>query len=98
MACGIGANATHAEEADPTVVRVAELAIDPAQLEAYKVAAKEQMEESIRVEPGVLAIYSVAEKDNPNSLRFFEVYASKEAYRAHIESPISRSTSLSRNQ
>lgn len=88
LACGLAsAHAACAEESDKTVVRIAELVIDPAQLDAYKAAVKEEMEESIRVEPGVLAIYSVAEKDKPNSLRFFEIYANDEAYRAHIESP-----------
>lgn len=87
MAGSLGAGTVQAQEAPTTVVRIAELVIDPAQLEAYKVAVREEMEESIRVEPGVLAIYSVAEKGKPNSLRFFEIYASEEAYRAHIESP-----------
>ena len=87
MACSLGAGTVQAQETSTTVVRIAELVIDPAQLEAYKVAVREEMEESIRVEPGVLAIYSVAEKGKPNSLRFFEIYASEEAYRAHIESP-----------
>lgn len=88
MVCGLAsAAAVQAQEAGKTVVRIAELVIDPAQLDAYKVAVKEEMEESIRVEPGVLAIYSVAEKDKPNHLRFFEIYADDEAYRAHIESP-----------
>jgi len=45
------------------------------------------METSVRVEPGVLAIYSVAEKDNPSRLRFFEIYADEAAYKAHIASP-----------
>lgn len=87
VACSLGAGTVQAQETPATVVRIAELVIDPAQLEAYKVAVREEMEESIRVEPGVLAIYSVAEKGKPNSLRFFEIYASEEAYRAHIESP-----------
>ncbi|MBC3205310.1 antibiotic biosynthesis monooxygenase [Pseudomonas sp. SWRI111] len=87
MACSLGAGTVQAQETTTTVVHIAELVIDPAQLEAYKVAVREEMEESIRVEPGVLAIYSVAEKGKPNSLRFFEIYASEEAYRAHIESP-----------
>lgn len=87
MICGIGTGAAQAQEGDRTVVRIAELVIDPAQLDAYKVILKEEMEESLRVESGVLAIYSVAEKDKPNSLRFFEIYASEDAYRAHIESP-----------
>ena len=53
-------------------VRMAELEIDPAQLESYKAAVKEEMETSVRVEPGVLAIYAVAEAGNPCRLRFFE--------------------------
>jgi quinol monooxygenase YgiN len=69
------------------VVRFAELEIDPAQLDAYTTAVKEEMETSVRVEPGVLAIYAVAEKDNPSKLRFFEMYADEAAYRAHIASP-----------
>ncbi|MGF6110176.1 putative quinol monooxygenase [Pseudomonas frederiksbergensis] len=85
--CGLGTGTAQAQEAAKTVVRIAELVIDPAQLEAYKVAVKEEMEESIRTEPGVLAIYSVAEKDKPDNLHFFEIYASEDAYRAHIESP-----------
>ncbi|MEQ4575224.1 MAG: putative quinol monooxygenase [Gammaproteobacteria bacterium] len=85
---GGAATATlHAQPPDTTVVRIAELVIDPAQLDAYTAAVKEEMETSIRLEPGVLAIYSVAEKDKPNSLRFFEIYASEQAYRSHIESP-----------
>jgi len=67
-------------------VRVAELEIDPAQLEGYKAAVREEMETSVRDEPGVLAIYAVAERDNPSRLRFFEVYADEAAYNAHIGS------------
>ena len=69
------------------VVRIAELEIDPAQIENYKVAVREEIEAAVRLEPGVLAIYSVAEKDNPTRLRFFEIYASDEAYKSHLESP-----------
>lgn len=69
------------------LVRIAELEIDPAQLEAYKAAVTEEIEASIRLEPGVLAIYSVALKENLAHLRFFEIYADENAYRQHIESP-----------
>ena len=69
------------------LVRIAELEIDPAQLERYKAAVTEEIETSIRVEPGVLAIYSVALKDNPAHLRFFEIYADENAYKRHLESP-----------
>lgn len=68
-------------------MRIAEIEIDPAQLEAYKVAAKDEIETSVRVEPGVLALYAVAEKDNPTQIKVFEIYANVDAYKAHLETP-----------
>ncbi|MDX0800622.1 antibiotic biosynthesis monooxygenase [Sinorhizobium medicae] len=75
------------QEAKGPVIRIAELEIDPAQMAAYSAAVKEEMEESIRVEPGVLALYAVSIKGQPNHLRFFEMYADQAAYEAHRESP-----------
>lgn len=69
------------------LVRIAELEIDPARLEAYTAAVTEEIEASIRVEPGVLAIYAVSLKERPNQLRFFEVYADEKAYLQHLASP-----------
>jgi quinol monooxygenase YgiN len=68
-------------------VRVADIEVDPAQREAFISAVKEEMDESLRVESGVLALYAVAEKDSPSHLRFFEVYADEAAYEAHLQSP-----------
>jgi quinol monooxygenase YgiN len=62
-------------------VRVAEIEIDPVQLEAYK----EQIEAAIRLEPGVLALYSVADKDNLAHITVFEIYTDVEAYKTHLE-------------
>jgi len=69
------------------VVRIAELEIEPTALSAYVAAVAEEIDESIRVEPGVAAIYSVALKEAPTHLRFFEIYADDVAYRQHIASP-----------
>jgi quinol monooxygenase YgiN len=76
-----------AQQVQKPVVRIAELEIDPAQLERYKAAVTEEIETSVRVEPGVLTIYSVALKDNPAHLRFFEIYADEDAYKRHLASP-----------
>jgi len=57
-----------------------------AQLKRYTAAVREEVETSVRVEPGVLAIYAVAEKDDPSRFRFFEMYADDAAYDAHIAS------------
>jgi quinol monooxygenase YgiN len=80
--CGV----VFAEEPRSPVVRIAELEIIPAHLEAFKAAVKEEMETSVRAEPGVLAIYAVSEKDYPTKLKFFEVYTDQAAFNAHIES------------
>jgi len=69
------------------LVRIAELRIAPEHLEAYTRAVRKEIEISVRVEPGVLAIYSVAEKTDPTSLRFFEIYADEVAYQSHLASP-----------
>ena len=69
------------------MVRIAELEIDPAQLDAYKAILAEEQEASVRLEPGVLMLHSVALADSPTSIRLLEVYASRSAYEAHIQSP-----------
>ena len=74
-----------AEERQAGYVQIAELDVDPAQLESYEAAAKEQIETAIRVEPGVLALYSVADKNNPSHIRVLEMYRDIDAYKAHLE-------------
>ena len=74
-----------ADDMQRQYVQVAEIEIDPAQLHAYKAAVTEQIETATRVEPGVLVLYAVSEKDNPAHVRVFEIYRDVEAYRSHLE-------------
>ncbi|WP_433974344.1 putative quinol monooxygenase [Tunturiibacter lichenicola] len=76
-----------AEPDQPRIVRLAELEIDPAQLEACKAALKEEIEASIRIEPGVLTLYAVSVKDHPDQIRLFEIYRDQASYQAHLQSP-----------
>jgi quinol monooxygenase YgiN len=76
-----------AEPAGSPIVRIAELQIDPAQLDSYKLALKEEIETSIRVEPGVLTLYAVTLKQHPEQIRLFEVYKDAAAYDSHLQSP-----------
>src|SRR5690242_4495657 len=69
------------------IVRIAELEIDPTRIESYKAALKEEIETSLRVEPGVLTLFAVSVKDRPAQIRIFETYADDAAYRAHLETP-----------
>jgi quinol monooxygenase YgiN len=71
---------------DP-VVRLAELEIDPAHLDAYKALLTEEIAASIRVEPGVLTLYAVSLKDHPNQIRLFEMYKDHAAYLSHLKAP-----------
>ena len=68
------------------VVQIASLQIDSAHLDEYKAMLKEGVETAIRVEPGVLTLYAVYEKEHPTHVTVFEVYADQAAYEAHIKS------------
>ena len=67
------------------VVRIARLQIDSAQLDSYKTALKLHAETAVRVEPGVLTLNAVYEKDHPTHVTVFEIYANVEAYHAHLQ-------------
>ncbi len=69
------------------MVRIAELEIDPVQIDAYNVALRAEISASIRLEPGVLALYAVAVKGHPEQVRIFEIYADQAAYEAHLKTP-----------
>jgi quinol monooxygenase YgiN len=76
-----------AEEAQGPYVRLAELEIDPAQLASFHSAVKEGIDTAVRVEPGVLALYAVAEKEHPSRVIVLEIYTDAQAYAAHLETP-----------
>jgi quinol monooxygenase YgiN len=69
------------------MVRLAKIQVDPAQLEQYNIALKEQMKTAVSVEPGVLTYYAVADKSDPTQITILEIYADTDAYKKHIETP-----------
>ena len=68
-------------------IQIAEIDVDPAHLDSYEAAVAEQIEAAIRLEPGVLVLYSVGNKDNPAHVTVFEIYRDCEAYLAHLQAP-----------
>src|SRR5215217_9784682 len=74
-------------QAQAQYVRLAELEIDPAQLDVFKAAVTEGVQAAVRSDPGVLALYAVYEKENPNRVRVFEMYTDAAAYVTHLETP-----------
>jgi quinol monooxygenase YgiN len=82
----ISAVSTFAQE-KKQMVRMAKLVIDAVQLETYKEFLKEEIETSVRIEPGVLTLYAVSEKENPTHITILEIYADIEAYKSHVQTP-----------
>ncbi len=80
-------NQSVAAQGKTPYVRIAKIVIDSVQLENYKAALKEGMEAAVRIEPGVITLYAVYDKDNPTHVTVFEIYADKEAYALHIQTP-----------
>jgi quinol monooxygenase YgiN len=75
------------ERTEDMLVRISEIEIDPTHLEEYKAILKEEAAASVRLEPGVIAIFPMHRRDEPTAVRILEIYASREAYEAHIKSP-----------
>jgi quinol monooxygenase YgiN len=69
------------------MVRLAKLVIDPGQLENFKAALKEEIETSVRIEPGVKTLYAVSEKNHPVHITILEIYADTAAYKTHLKAP-----------
>ena len=67
------------------IVRLAEIEVVPEFLDEYLAFAKEVGETSVKVEPGVLTLFSMQEKENPYKIHILEIYADKEAYQSHLQ-------------
>ncbi len=73
--------------AENNLVRLSKITVDPAQLDAYNAFLKEEIEASMRLEPGVLTLYATAEKDAPHKVTILEIYADRAAYESHLQTP-----------
>src|SRR5690606_22015887 len=76
----------HGQQKTP-MVRLAKIVVDSSRLEDYKAALKEQVQKSVQIEPGVLTLYAVSEKENPTYFTILEFYADSAAYKAHLQTP-----------
>ena len=66
------------------LVRLAVIEVDTAQLGKYNEFLKEEIEASIRLEPGVITLFGVAEKENPERITLFETYGDSSQYKSHL--------------
>lgn len=72
---------------EENVVRLSKITVDANRLDEYNAYLKEEIETSMRLEPGVLTLYAVAEKDAPNRITILEIYANRTAYENHLKTP-----------
>lgn len=73
--------------AENNLVRLSRITVDPDRLDAYNAFLKEEIEASMRLEPGVLTLYATAEKDAPHKVTILEIYADRSAYENHLKTP-----------
>ncbi len=69
------------------MIRLSEIEIDSNYLEEYKNILQVESRASVKLEPGVISIYPMYQKENPKQVRILEIYASKEAYELHLKTP-----------
>jgi quinol monooxygenase YgiN len=69
------------------IVRISEIEIHPNRLAEYNAILKAEAEASVRLEPGVIAIFPMSQKEKPTELRILEIYATREAYEGHLKTP-----------
>ncbi len=72
---------------DNMIIRISEIGIDSAYLDEYISILKEESEASVRLEPGVISIYPMFQKEHPTEIRILEIYADKVAYESHLQTP-----------
>ncbi len=80
-----GAKLAYAEE--KMMVRISEIQVHPQHLAQYKAILAEEAEASVRLEPGVIAIFPMTQRDDATEFRILEMYADRAAYEAHLKTP-----------
>lgn len=69
------------------MVRISEIEIYPEYLSQYKVIIKEESSASVKLEPGVLAIFPMFQKKDSTQIRILEMYQDQDAYQSHLKTP-----------
>lgn len=69
------------------IVRISEIEIHPEHLSEYKAILKEEASASVKLEPGVLAIFPMYQKTDSTQIRILEIYNDNDAYQSHLKTP-----------
>ena len=69
------------------ILNLFELGIQPGQTAAYDAVGQNNINASVGNEAGMLAMYSVKQKNNPHMAYMVEIYADDAAYQSHRATP-----------
>ncbi|SDZ65784.1 Quinol monooxygenase YgiN [Flavobacterium aquidurense] len=69
------------------MIRISEIEIYPEHLSEYKAILKEESSASVKLEPGVLAIFPMYKKKDSTQIRILEMYQDNDAYQSHLKTP-----------
>jgi len=69
------------------MIRLSEIEIDSSYLKEYNMILQEESRASVLLEPGVIAIYPMYQRQSPTQIRILEIYANREAYESHLKTP-----------
>ena len=83
----IGCTKTNEKMTNDLIVRIAEIEVNDGYLEQYLAAAHDVGTKSVETEPGVICIFPMQVKEQPNTIRIVEIYRDDEAYQAHLQTP-----------
>jgi quinol monooxygenase YgiN len=81
------ANSPAAQESTSMMIRMSEIQVAANQLDQYKGILAEEAQASVQLEPGVIAIFPMYEKDGDTKFRILEIYADRQAYEMHLKTP-----------
>lgn len=70
---------------DEMMIRISEIEIEPEYLDEYLSILKEESKASVELEPGVISIFPMYQKENPTNIRILEIYGNRKAYETHLE-------------
>ena len=69
------------------ITRIAEIEVNDGYLEPYLAAAHNVGTKSVETEPGVICIFPMQVKEQPNTIRIVEIYRDSASYQAHLQTP-----------
>ena len=69
------------------MIRISGLEIDSRYLQAYINILQEESRASLQLEPGVIAIYPMYQRESPTQIRILEIYKTRKSYESHLKPP-----------